>query len=89
MENEIKIGKKIFIRNAGKDEYWLQDIIYEDPKILGLGDLVAVNKEKKQSSGGRLDILLKEPTENLLREKKSPIWVGIRLNIGRIPCGMI
>lgn len=68
MKNEIKIGKKIFIRNAGKNEYWLQDIIYEDPKILGLGDLVAVNKEKKQSSGGRLDILLKEPTENLMYE---------------------
>lgn len=68
MEKEIKIGKKIFIRNAGKDEYWLQDIIYEDPKILGLGDLVAVNKEKKQSRGGRLDILLKEPTENLMYE---------------------
>ena len=68
MENDIKIGKKIFIRNAGKDEYWLQDIIYENPKILGLGDLVAVNKEKKQSSGGRLDILLKEPTENLMYE---------------------
>lgn len=68
MENEIKIGKKIFIRNAGKDEYWLQDIIYENPKILGLGDLIAVNKEKKQSSGGRLDILLKEPTENIMYE---------------------
>jgi len=68
MESEIKIGKKIFIRNAGKDEYWLQDIIYENPKIIGLGDLVAVNKEKKQASGGRLDILLKEPTENLMYE---------------------
>lgn len=68
MESEIKIGKKIFIRNAGKDEYWLQDIIYENPKILGLGDLVAVNKEKKQANGGRLDILLKEPTENLMYE---------------------
>ena len=68
MEKEIKIGKKIFIRNAGKDEYWLQDIIYDDPKVLGLGNLVPVNKEKKQSSGGRLDILLKEPTENLMYE---------------------
>ena len=68
MEKEIKIGKKIFIRNAGKDEYWLQDIIYENPKILGLGDLVPVNKEKRQSSGGRLDILLKEPSENLMYE---------------------
>lgn len=68
MDSEIKIGKKIFIRNAGKDEYWLQDIIYENPKIIGLGDLVAVNKEKKQASGGRLDILLKDPTDNSMYE---------------------
>jgi len=68
MENDIKIGKKIFIRNAGKDENWLQDLIYANPKILGLGDLVPVNKEKKQSSGGRLDILLKEPSENIMYE---------------------
>ncbi len=46
MAEEIKIGKKIFIRNAGKNEYWLQDIIYENPKILGLGNLVPVYKEK-------------------------------------------
>ncbi len=68
MSQEIKIGKKIFIRNAGKDELWLQNIIYENPKVIGLGDLVPVHKEKKQSSGGRLDILLKEPTENLMYE---------------------
>ncbi len=68
MENEIKIGKKIYIRNAGKDEYWLQDIIYDNPKILGLGNLIAVNKEKKQSNGGRLDILLKDPTDNSMYE---------------------
>lgn len=30
--------------------------------------MIAVNKEKKQSSGGRLDILLKEPTENIMYE---------------------
>ncbi len=68
MENEIKIGKKIFIRSAGKDEYWLQDIIYDNPKVLGLGNLVPVNKEKKQSSGGRLDILLKDPEQNSMYE---------------------
>lgn len=33
MENDIKPGKKIFIRNAGKDEYWLQDLIYENPSV--------------------------------------------------------
>lgn len=65
---DIKIGKKIFIRTAGKDEYWLQDIIYDNPKVLGLGNLVPVNKEKKQSKGGRLDILLKEPEEKIMYE---------------------
>lgn len=68
METEIRIGKKIYIRNAGKDEYWLQDVIHDNPKILGLGNLIAINKEKKQSSGGRLDILLKDPTDNSMYE---------------------
>lgn len=68
MEKEIRIGKKIFIRSIGKDEYWLQNIIHEDPKVLGLGNLVSINKEKKQSSGGRLDILLKDPEQNSMFE---------------------
>jgi len=69
MENEIKIGKKIFIRNAGKDEYWLQHIIYNDPKVLGLpGNVESIGKEKKQSRGGRLDILLKDTEEKIMYE---------------------
>ncbi len=68
MNDEIKLGKKIFIRNTGKDEYWLQDIIYSNPERLGLGKLVAVRKEKRQSSGGRLDILLKDPNDNTMYE---------------------
>jgi len=68
MEKEIKIGSKIFIRSAGKDEYWLQNILYENPKVLGLGNLVLINKEKKQSHGGRLDILLKDPEQNSMYE---------------------
>lgn len=68
MDNEIKIGKKIYIRNAGKDEYWLQDIIYENPERLGLGNLIGLGKERKQSTGGRLDILLKDPNDNTMYE---------------------
>ncbi|GAB1483228.1 hypothetical protein MASR2M78_20440 [Treponema sp.] len=37
---EIKHGKKVFIRNAGKDEYWLQDVIYDNPSVLGLVTLL-------------------------------------------------
>ena len=68
MEQEIKLGKKIFIRNTGKDEYWLQSVIYDNPEKLGLGSLVTVRKEKSQSSGGRLDILLKDSADNTMYE---------------------
>ncbi len=68
MEDGIKFGKKIFIRNTGKDEYWLQDKIYANPEKLGLGNLVAVRKEKTQSNGGRLDLLLKDPNDNTMYE---------------------
>lgn len=68
MAKEIRTSKKIFIRNAGFDEYWLQDRIYENPSIMGLGNLVPISKEKKQSSGGKLDILLKDPQDNSMYE---------------------
>jgi len=65
---DVKFGKKVFIRNAGKDESWLQDTIYENTSLLGLGDLKPLNKEKSQSSGGRLDILLKDREDNAMYE---------------------
>ncbi|MDO8721993.1 MAG: hypothetical protein Q7J31_07165 [Syntrophales bacterium] len=65
---EVKFGRKVFIRNVGKDEYWLQDMIYDNPSILGLGDVKLLNREKSQSSGGRLDILLKDHQDNTMYE---------------------
>ena len=40
------------------NEKWVQDRIAEDPSILGLGDLILLNEELIQPSGGRLDLLL-------------------------------
>lgn len=37
------------IRDAGHDEYWLQGIICADPKLLGLGDLELVGKERRHT----------------------------------------
>jgi len=65
---EIPIATPISIREAKLDEYWLQDQIYENPTCLGLGDLESVSKEKLQSSGGRLDILLKNPEDDSMYE---------------------
>lgn len=67
-DDKIRDGKKLYLRSAGKDEYWLQDRIFENPSRLGLGDLTPVHKEKKQSSGGKLDILLKDPEDNSMYE---------------------
>ena len=42
-------------------EGWLQNIIAEDPGILGLGDLELIQRERRQPQGGRLDLLLSDP----------------------------
>lgn len=47
-------------------EKWLQTIISDDPSILGLGDLVVRDIERRQPRAGRLDVLLSNP-ETLTR----------------------
>jgi len=39
----------------------VQDIIANDPAILGLGDLVLRDRERRQPRAGRLDLLLQDP----------------------------
>lgn len=65
---EITIASTLSIRECDFDEYWLQDQIYENHSCLGLGDLESVAKERRQSSGGRLDILLKNPEDDTMYE---------------------
>lgn len=68
MSDQISISKTLSIRNCGFDEYWLQNEIEKDPSILGLGDLEVVRREKQQSSGGKLDFLLEDPTSDEMYE---------------------
>ena len=65
---DIPIASAVSIRDAGLDEYWLHDQIYDNPTCLGLGDLESVSKERIQSSGGRLDVLLKNPEDDSMYE---------------------
>ncbi len=46
------------------NEAWVQDRIAEDPSILGLGDVILKDKERKQPRAGRLDILLQDAELN-------------------------
>lgn len=68
MNTLIPIAKIVSIRNSGFDEYWLQDQIYANPSCLGLGDLEVISRERLQSSGGRLDLLLKDPEDDAMYE---------------------
>jgi hypothetical protein len=43
-------------------------MIYEKPGILGLGDLQVVMRERTQSQGGRIDLLLKNPSDDSMYE---------------------
>jgi hypothetical protein len=56
------------LKDCGHDEFWLRDRIYDDPSILGLGDLRPVLKERIQSKGGRLDLLLTDPSDDSMFE---------------------
>src|SRR5581483_10023010 len=68
MPEDIEIAQSVTIREAGLDEYWLQDQIADNPVCLGLGDLELVSKERAQSTGGRLDILLKNSEDDSMYE---------------------
>ena len=54
--------ERIWLKShAEYDEKWVQNLIAEDPSILGLGDLVLRDKERIQPRAGRLDLLLQDP----------------------------
>ena len=48
------------------NERWLHERLQDDPSLLGLGDLQVMSSERRQPSGGRLDLLLRDP-ESLSR----------------------
>jgi hypothetical protein len=63
MNLEYTKTKPVKLRDVNLDEKWLQSKINEDTSILGLGDLIVFQKERKQPTGGRIDFLMYEPEE--------------------------
>ena len=68
MTYEYVKAKPITLRDADKDEKWLQDLIAKDPGILGFGDVLVIQRERPQPTGGRIDLVLSDPEENLRYE---------------------
>lgn len=57
IEKAVKISMR---SNSDFNEKWLQNQIAQDPSLLNLGDLILKDIERKQSSGGRLDMLFED-----------------------------
>ena len=68
MNMEYKKGRPVKLRDVGRDEKWLQDRINEDTSILGLGDLLILQRERPQYSGGRIDFLMFNPEDEVRYE---------------------
>jgi len=63
MAIEYMKSTPVKLRDVGKDEKWLQNLINDDPSILGLGDLAIIRRERAQYTGGRLDFLMYDPED--------------------------
>jgi hypothetical protein len=50
--------------NMTLNEKWVQQVIADDPGILGLGELILKDKERIQPRAGRLDLLLQDVDTN-------------------------
>ncbi len=56
---QLLSAEKISLKNnPDVKEDMIQSFIFENPQVLGLGELEPIKREKTQPSGGRLDILL-------------------------------
>ena len=61
MDNNYLKPEPINLKNHPTlNEKWIQNLIENDSSILGLGDLERRDKERRQPSGGRLDLLLQD-----------------------------
>lgn len=62
---EVVKFEKVSLKNHSElNEHWVQNLIAEDPSILGLGDLILRDKERIQPRAGRLDLLLQDADSN-------------------------
>ena len=62
---ELKTFKRLSLKNNPKiNEDMIQNFIFSNPNVLGLGDLTAIQREKIQPTGGRVDMLLVDDDGN-------------------------
>ena len=58
MSNLISMERISLKNNPNIKEDTIQKYIYENPSVLGLGELSGIQREKIQPAGGRIDLLM-------------------------------
>ena len=58
MSNLISMQRISLKNNPNIKEDTIQKYIYENPSVLGLGELSGIQREKIQPAGGRIDLLM-------------------------------
>jgi hypothetical protein len=70
----LKPERILLAAHPDLNEKWVQQLIIEDPSILGLGDLVVRDRERVQPRAGRLDLLLQD--EDTKRRYEVEVQLG-------------
>lgn len=58
--NITSINKFSLKKHPDLNEKWVQDILANNPSMLGLGDIILKDKERSQPKAGRLDLLFQD-----------------------------
>ena len=74
--NLITPEKINLLKHPTLNERWVQEIIAENPSILGLGDLILKDKERIQPRAGRLDLLF--------QDSETDIRYEVELQLGKV-----
>jgi len=64
----IKLDKINLKNNPTINEKWVQSIIAKDPSILGLGEILLKDIERKQPRAGRLGLLFQDENNRRYRD---------------------
>lgn len=76
-QNVFIVPKKISLKgHTNFSESWIQNIIVNNPSIIGLGDLIVKDVERRQSKAGRLDLLLQDQDPTNLKRYEVEIQLG-------------
>ncbi|SEQ76131.1 hypothetical protein SAMN04487977_11044 [Treponema bryantii] len=76
MTEFVKLPEIDLKKSSEINEAWIQQTIAENPEILGLGNVHVRDKERKQESGGRLDLLLENDDD------ENPIRYEVEIQLG-------